>query len=33
MMFLRLPDDVVADWAEDTEYDERTSALSTQIRT
>lgn len=27
-MFLRLPDDVVSDWAEDTEYDERTSALS-----
>lgn len=27
-MFLRLPDDVVDDWAEDTEYDKRTSALS-----
>jgi hypothetical protein len=22
MMFLRLPDDVVSDWAEDTEYDD-----------
>lgn len=27
-MFLRLPQDVQDDWAEDTEYDELTSALS-----
>jgi hypothetical protein len=32
MMFLRLPDEVVADWLEDTEYDSLDQLNSTNTR-